>query len=103
MYPKLGAIPTPTAEEGEAGEADKIQNEYADEGQEQFSKICKKWQPSCSMRAISIIIILTVTTIAAGGFLYHHLTDAAPGESQGRVTKFAVPSPDEVMYDLSSN
>ena len=39
MYPKLGAIPTPTGEEGESGEPDiELPNEYADEGQKPKEK-----------------------------------------------------------------
>ena len=89
MYPKLGAIPTSTGAEGEAGEDHHAANEYGDEGQEHFSNICKKWQGSCSMTAIVISMIFTIICIFGGGFLYHYLTN--------------VGLPEEVKFTFSAN
>ena len=96
MYPKLGAIPTPTGEEGEAGEPDKIPDEYANEGQQQHMSICKKWKHSCCERGIAVSIILTVAIIVVGGVLiqYPYLLNASSLSS-------VVPRPVEVMFDFS--
>lgn len=103
MYPKLGAIPTPTGEEGESGEVDAhVQSEYADEGQQQ-NQICKKWKPSCSVKAIAVSMIFTIAFIVGGVFLYHHLTCAALAQSPYPVTDSLVPSLDTVMFDFLSN
>lgn len=83
MYPKLGAVPTPTGEEGEADVEANVPNEYADEGQEQSSTICKKWKRFCSMRTMAVAIIFIVSCIIGGVFLHHHLTNAASPEEVG--------------------
>lgn len=88
MYPKLGAIPTPTGQHGESGEVDvEVQSEYADEGQQQ-NQICRMGKCSCSMRAIGIYIVLAISSIIGGGFMYHYLTNRA--------------SPEQVMFEFIS-
>ena len=101
MYPKLGAIPTPTGEEGEAGEPDKLPNEYADEGQKHHMSICKKLVHSCSMRGIAVSTILIVTTIVGGGFLYRHLINTPSSSPADQGTGDPVPEPVKVMFDFS--
>ena len=88
MYPKLGAIPTPTGNQGESGEADvEVQSEYADEGQQQ-NRICRIGKYSCSLRAIGIYLVLIISSITGGGFMYHYLTNRA--------------SPEQVMFEFIS-
>lgn len=96
MYPVLGAIPTPTAPQGESGEVDQeVPNEYADEGQERKGQTCKKVKCQCSMRTIAVCIIFTISSMVAAGFLYYHLMKV--------VTEQSVPlEPQEVMFRLSS-
>ena len=101
MYPKLGAIPTPTGEEGEAGEPDKVPNEYANEGQ-QSARICKMWTCSCSMRTTAVFTILAIASIVGCGFLYHHLTSTVlPPSYRDQATDHPVPKSTDVMFAFS--
>lgn len=71
MYPKLGAIPTPSARQGELSGAD-LNGDYADEGQQQHIGICKKWKSQSSMSVVAISIVLIIGGTAGAGFLYYH-------------------------------
>lgn len=85
MYPKLGAIPTPSARQGEVSGAD-LKEDYADEGQQQNSGICNEFKCRCTLSVIAVSIIFVIGAIAGVGFMYHHFKQGEGEDSQNPVS-----------------